>query len=198
VVTNRQKRGVHVSVPLPPDVAAEVIAVMDLDGHPQYIFWNRTDGKPKAAVDRWECAFKCAFKPAGMPSGHSQPDRHSQHWPEGNPAGNWLTRAQAKELLAVPDRSTLKGKRDCVILALLVGCALRRNELAELDVETIQQREGRWVLADLEGKGRRIRTPLQLIYFDGSNGKNNEKVVPLLPGRLVLHTRRSPFSRSTS
>jgi integrase len=32
----------------------------------------------------------------------------------------------------VPDRSTLKGKRDYVILALLVGCALRRNELAEL------------------------------------------------------------------
>ena len=64
--------------------------------------------------------------------------------------GNWLNREQAKELLAVPDRSTLKGKRDYVILALLVGCALRRNELAELDVETIQQREGRWVLADLE------------------------------------------------
>jgi hypothetical protein len=39
-----------------------------------------------------------------------------------------------------------------VILALLVGCALRRNELAELDVETIQQREGRLVLADLEEK----------------------------------------------
>jgi hypothetical protein len=37
---------------------------------------------------------------------------------------------QAKELLAVPDRSKLKGKRDYVILALLVGCALRRNELA--------------------------------------------------------------------
>jgi hypothetical protein len=45
-----------------------------------------------------------------------------------------------------------------VILALLVGCAPRRNELAELDVETIPQQEGRWVLADLEGKGRRIRT----------------------------------------
>jgi integrase len=72
--------------------------------------------------------------------------------------GNWLTREQARELLAVPDRSTLKGKRDYVILALLTGCALRRNELALLDVETIQQREGRWVLADLEGKGRRVRT----------------------------------------
>ena len=70
---------------------------------------------------------------------------------KGTRLGNWLTREQAKELLAVPDRSTLKGKRDYVILSLLVGCALRGNELAELNVETIQQREGRWVLADLEG-----------------------------------------------
>ena len=76
----------------------------------------------------------------------------------GTRLGNWLTREQAKELLSVPDRSTLKGKRDYVILALLVGCALRRQELASLAVETIQLREGRWVLADLEGKGRRIRT----------------------------------------
>ncbi len=72
--------------------------------------------------------------------------------------GNWLTREQAKELLQVPDRSTLGGKRDYVILALLVGCALRRQELASLDVQTIQLREGRWVLADMEGKGRRVRT----------------------------------------
>jgi integrase len=77
---------------------------------------------------------------------------------KGTRLGNWLTREQAKELLAVPDRSTLKGKRDYVILALLVGCALRRQELATVDVETIQLREGRWVLVDLEGKGRRIRT----------------------------------------
>jgi integrase len=77
---------------------------------------------------------------------------------KGTRLGNWLTREQAKELLAVPDRAILKGKRDYVILGLLVGCALRRQELATLDVETIQLREGRWVLADLEGKGRRIRT----------------------------------------
>jgi integrase len=77
---------------------------------------------------------------------------------KGTRMGNWLTREQAKELLAVPDRSTLKGKRDYVLLAMLVGCALRREELAVLDVDTIQLREGRWVLADLEGKGRRVRT----------------------------------------
>ena len=77
---------------------------------------------------------------------------------KGTRLGNWLTREQARELLAVPDRSTLKGKRDYLLLAMLVGCALRREELAMLDVDTIQLREGRWVLADLEGKGRRVRT----------------------------------------
>ena len=42
----------------------------------------------------------------------------------------------------VPDRSKIKGKRDYVILALLLGCALRRQELASLDVDAIQMREG--------------------------------------------------------
>ena len=77
---------------------------------------------------------------------------------QGTRLGNWLTREQAKELLTVPDRSTLKGNRDAAILALLVGCALRRAELAALAIEDIQQREGRWVIADLRGKGGRVRT----------------------------------------
>jgi integrase len=77
---------------------------------------------------------------------------------QGTRLGNWLTREQAKELLAVPDRSTLNGKRDYVILALLVGCALRRHELANLYIEEIQMRENRWVIADLRGKGGRVRT----------------------------------------
>ncbi len=73
-------------------------------------------------------------------------------------AGNWLTREQAKLLLQFPDRSTLKGKRDHAVLALLIGCGLRRTELAQLTLEVLQQREGRWVLIDLEGKGRRVRS----------------------------------------
>src|SRR5260370_22320661 len=77
---------------------------------------------------------------------------------KGTRLGNWLTREQTKELLAVPDRSTLKGKRDYVIIALLVGCALRRQELASLRIEDIQLREGRWVIIDLRGKGGRVRT----------------------------------------
>ena len=77
---------------------------------------------------------------------------------QGTRLGNWLTKEQARELLTVPNRSTIKGKRDYAILALLVGCALRRRELASLTVEEIQLRENRWVIADLRGKGGRVRT----------------------------------------
>jgi integrase len=76
----------------------------------------------------------------------------------GQRIGNWLTRAQAKALLHLPDRATLKGQRDYVILSLLVGCALRRSELAALQMGDIQLREGRWVIVDLVGKGRRVRS----------------------------------------
>jgi site-specific recombinase XerD len=72
--------------------------------------------------------------------------------------GNWLTLQEAKALLAAPDAATVKGRRDRAILAVLLGCALRRSELAGLIVEQIQQRDGRWVVADLVGKGGRVRT----------------------------------------
>ena len=58
--------------------------------------------------------------------------------------GQWLTREQGRELLQVPDRVTMKGKRDYAILAILIGCGLRREEAAQLDLEDIQLREGRW------------------------------------------------------
>ena len=77
----------------------------------------------------------------------------------GNRIGNWLTREQAQELLSLPDRETLKGKRDYAILALLLGCGLRRTELvSEVKVGAIAQRENRWVLVDLTGKGNRVRS----------------------------------------
>jgi site-specific recombinase XerD len=72
--------------------------------------------------------------------------------------GNWLTLERAQVLLSAPDASTAKGKRDRAILAVLLGCALRRSEVAALTFEHIQQRDGRWVIVDLIGKGGRVRT----------------------------------------
>jgi integrase len=72
--------------------------------------------------------------------------------------GNWLSQEQAQNLLSAPDDRTRRGKRDRVALALLIGCGLRRDELAHLSFERLQQRDGRWVIADLIGKGERVRT----------------------------------------
>jgi integrase len=77
---------------------------------------------------------------------------------EGIRLGTWLTADETRRLLAVPDRSRLIGKRGYAILSTLVHCALRREELATLALSSIQQREGRWVIADLVGKRKRVRT----------------------------------------
>lgn len=52
--------------------------------------------------------------------------------------GKWLVREQASELLNAPDSKTLGGLRDRAILALLLGCGLRRAEILNLDVDQIE------------------------------------------------------------
>jgi integrase len=53
--------------------------------------------------------------------------------------GNWLTSQQGKRLLAVFDRGTVRCKRDYAIIAVLLGCGLRRAELATVTLEHLQQ-----------------------------------------------------------
>jgi len=72
--------------------------------------------------------------------------------------GNWLSVRQAQNLLNAPNTTTLKGLRDRAILAVLLGCGLRRSEVAALTFAHIQQRDGRWCIVDLLGKHGRIRT----------------------------------------
>jgi integrase len=43
-------------------------------------------------------------------------------------------------------------------LAVLLGCGLRRSEVAALTVGHVQQRDGRWCIVDLVGKHGRART----------------------------------------
>lgn len=94
-----------------------------------------------------------------MPSGQAQGivkiKGVKQH---GTRTGNWLNAEQAEKLLNMPSGETLRGRRDRAILAVLLGCGLRREEAAALTMGHLQQREGRWVIVDLVGKGNRTRT----------------------------------------
>src|ERR1700731_3498886 len=72
--------------------------------------------------------------------------------------GNWLTVNEARSLWQFPDTRTLKGKRDRAMLAVLLGCGLRRSELTELTLDHLQRREDHWAIVYLVGKGGHIRT----------------------------------------
>lgn len=61
VTTARQKTGTHVSVPLPPAVAAEVTAAKN--GNPRYIFWNG-NGLEQSAVTNWQHDLRTLFRAA--------------------------------------------------------------------------------------------------------------------------------------
>jgi site-specific recombinase XerD len=55
--------------------------------------------------------------------------------------GNWLSTSEARALWRSPNAETLKGKRDRAIIAVLLGCGLRRRELADLTFDHLQRRE---------------------------------------------------------
>jgi integrase len=72
--------------------------------------------------------------------------------------GNWLTADQGRSLLLNSHGDDVRTKRNYAILALLIGCGLRRGELLALLTGSIQLREEHWVIADLHGKAGHIRT----------------------------------------
>ena len=90
--------------------------------------------------------------------------------------GNWLSANEARALWQFPNIETLKGQRDRAIIAVLLGCGLRRRELSDLSFDHLQRREDHWAIVDMVGKGGHIRT----VPVSGL-GK-------AIPGRLV-HSR---------
>jgi integrase/recombinase XerD len=71
------------------------------------------------------------------------------------PAVAHLTVQQTRQLLALPDRSTRRGRRDATLLATLYDTAARVQELADLTVRDI--RLDHPAMAALTGKGRKTR-----------------------------------------
>lgn len=71
------------------------------------------------------------------------------------PAVAHLSVAQTRELLALPNRSTHRGRRDATLLATLYDTAARVQELADLTVRDIRPDDP--AMAALNGKGRKTR-----------------------------------------
>jgi integrase len=68
VVTSRAKTGIDVSVPIPTDVAKELLGTANRN--PRYVFWQTGTGKPETAVTNWQYDLRAVFRAAGMPEGH--------------------------------------------------------------------------------------------------------------------------------
>jgi integrase/recombinase XerD len=74
IVTARQKTGTHVSVPIPEDVAQELLTV--LNGNPEYVFWSGK-GEEESITKNWAKYYIAPlFKAAKIPNdGHMMSHR---------------------------------------------------------------------------------------------------------------------------
>ena len=83
---------------------------------------------------------------------------------KGSKAHNWLSQAQVKEITSLCGNDLI-GRRDWIILALLLGAGLRRDELATLTFDAIKTQPM---------KGGKMRTVLEV------TGKGNKtRVIPI-------------------
>jgi integrase len=113
-----------------------------MSARPRYESWPP---KPRTTA----CSIRAVASAIGRVKGVVQ---------KGRRIGRWLTREEASALLRDSGEEGLKAKRDRALLCLLLGAGLRREELVSLEISHIQQRDGRWLIADLIGKRKRIRT----------------------------------------
>jgi site-specific recombinase XerD len=80
--------------------------------------------------------------------------------------GNWLSAEQCKKLLISPSGSTLRGVRNHAILAMLIGCGLRRAEIVTIKVEDFALREEHWCWSTSSAK---VVTCERSLCLAGSN-----------------------------
>jgi integrase/recombinase XerC len=71
-------------------------------------------------------------------------------------SANWLTKNQARALLAQPDLKTVKGRRDYAILLILLLTGLRRSEVSNIKRGDVEERGGKLYLTYINKGGAKI------------------------------------------
>ena len=110
---------------------------------------------PQPAPGRDQLVLPVAAIPGPGPDGRCQDILAVPAKKKARPGVNHLTVEQTRRLLAQPDRSTRRGRRDATLLATLYDTAARVQELADLTVRDIRLQPP--ALAVLTGKGRKTR-----------------------------------------
>jgi integrase len=77
--------------------------------------------------------------------------------PKGKRFHTWLTAEQVTQITNLPDRSTLAGMRDFIVLVTLLATGLRREEFCNLTFAQLRQQGNRYLL-DITGKGKKARS----------------------------------------
>src|SRR5437588_1513911 len=143
---------------IPPDkLTLELIDAAAITG---FLHWLRTSRHNSASTSNQRLAAIDSFftwmqsqDPARMACGQdilAIPARKHDR-----PAVAHLSTGQTRQLLALPDRSTRRGRRDATLLATLYDTAARVQELADLTLRDL--RLDNPAMASLPGKGRKPR-----------------------------------------
>jgi len=83
------------------------------------------------------------------------------HKQTGTKTHTWLSREQVEQITSLPDLSTPRGQRDYIVLAVLLGAGLRREELTNLTFSDLLQQPTKSGMRDVLsvlGKGDKRRT----------------------------------------
>ena len=108
----------------------------------------------------------------------------------GRRVGKWLRAPEGETLLSATGGGTLRNKRDAAIVALLLGCGLRRFEVAALNVADIQRREDHWAIVDLVGKAGHVRT-VPVPTWGKTAVDHWAECAPVANGRLFRSIRKN-------
>jgi site-specific recombinase XerD len=86
--------------------------------------------------------------------------------PRGDGHHLWLSGEQVEQITSLPDMRTPQGRRDWIVLAVLLGAGLRRSEMASLTFDSLKRqpmKNGQMrAILDVTGKGKKKRIiPIQ-------------------------------------
>lgn len=84
------------------------------------------------------------------------------HKNKGTKTHTWLSREQVEQITSLPDLTTTRGLRDYVVLSVLLGAGLRREELTNITFADILQQPTKTGMRDVlriqSGKGDKSRS----------------------------------------